>query len=148
MIIDYFKTKRKGTGMEKLIVTICKGKESYGAWIEELPGVYGEGETIESTKQSINTSLKIFIKHNQILPDILQKEYTMEYHLDIPSFLDYFSNIFSKPTLEKITGINQKQWFHYTAGRSKPTKKTIRKINDGFRHFADEINCLHLHQSI
>jgi len=130
--------------MEKLIVTICKGIDGYGAWIENLPGVYGEGDTVEATKQSIIRGLNLYLKHNKNLPDLLQKEYDMEYHLDIPSFLDYYSKIFSKPALEKITGINQKQWFHYTAGRSKPTKNTIKKIDDAVRHFAKEINSIHL----
>ena len=131
--------------MEKLIVTICKGNDGYGAWIENLPGIYGEGDTVEATKQSIITGLNLFIKYNdKNLPNLLQKEYEMEYHLDVLSFLEYYSKIFSKPALEKITGINQKQWFHYTAGRSKPTQKTIRKIDDAFRHFADEISCVHL----
>jgi predicted RNase H-like HicB family nuclease len=132
--------------MEKLIVTICKGDEGYGAWVENLPGVYGEGDTVETTKQSIINGLNLYIKHNKNLPALLQHEYEMEFHLDVLSFLDYYSKIFSKPALERITGINQKQWFHYTAGRSKPTRKTIKKIDDSFRHFVDEISGIRLYQ--
>jgi predicted RNase H-like HicB family nuclease len=134
--------------MEKVIVMISKDSNGYGAWIENLPGVYGEGDTVEDAKQSIISGLNLYIKHNKNLPNLLQKEYDMEYHLDVLSFLDYYSKIFSKPALEKITGINQKQWFHYTAGRSKPTKKTIKKIDDAFRNFANEISCIHFYKSI
>jgi len=134
--------------MEKLNVTICKGDSGYGAWIENLQGIYGEGDTVEATKQSLINGLNLFIKHNKNLPSLLLKEFELEYHLDVLSFLDYYSKIFSKPALEKITGINQKQWFHYVAGRSKPTKKTIQKIDTAFRHFAHEINSIHFLRSV
>ena len=131
--------------MEKLSITICKGDESYGAWIENLPGVYGEGETVEDAKDSISKGLELYTKHNKQLPAILQHEYELEYRLDIPSFLDYYSKVFSKPALEKMTGINQKQFFHYASGRSKPSMKTVKKIDEAFRHFAGEMNQMHLY---
>lgn len=131
--------------MDKLNVTICKGEEGFGAWIENLPGVYGQGDTVEEAKGNLKEGLDLYIKYNKELPDILkQGTPEWEYHLDIPSFLEYYSTIFSKPALEKITGINQKQFFHYTSGRSKPGKKTVKKIDDAIRHFAEEISQMHL----
>ena len=67
--------------MEKLNVIICKGDSGYGAWIENLQGVYGEGDTVEATKQSLINGLNLFIKHNNNLPSLLQKEYKLEFHL-------------------------------------------------------------------
>ena len=130
--------------MEKLNVTICKGNDGFGAWIDNLPGVYGQGDTVEDAKVSLKEGLELYIKHNEALPDILRLgTYEWEYHLDVPSFLEYYSNVFSKPALEKITGINQKQFFHYTSGRSKPSKKTVEKIRNSIRHFANEMYSMH-----
>lgn len=131
--------------MEKLKVTICKGNEGFGAWIENLPGVYGQGDTVEEAKSSLKEGLELYKKYNKELPAILKRESNeWEYHLDIPSFLEYYSQIFSKSALEKITGINQKQFFHYASGRSRPRKNTVKKIDDAIRHFAEEISQVHL----
>ena len=79
-----------------------------------------------------------------MLPDILRHgTYEWEYHLYVPSFLEYYLSVFSKPVLEKITEINQKQFFHYSSGRSKPSKKTIEKIRNSIHHFASEMYSMH-----
>ena len=33
--------------MEKLKVTIEKGPDLFGAWADNVPGIYGEGETVQ-----------------------------------------------------------------------------------------------------
>lgn len=129
--------------MEKIIVTIAKGKENYGAWIENFPGVYGQGDTVEEAKTSLSEGLAAYIKHNAELPDILKGEYVFEYCFDVASFLDYYSNVFSKPALERLTGINQKQLFHYASGLKKPSERTVKKISDAFRRFAGELSQVH-----
>ncbi|GHV65853.1 hypothetical protein FACS1894199_07690 [Bacteroidia bacterium] len=65
------------------------------------------------------------------------------YKYDIPSFLAYYSGVFTKPALERITGINQKQFFHYASGKSSPSKRTIEKIDKSFREFSDELHRVH-----
>jgi len=129
--------------MKKIIVTIVKGNENYGAWIDAIPGVYGQGDTVEEAKKEIEAGLKLYIKHNNEIPEILMGEYVMEYHFDIASFLEYYSKIFSKPALEHITGVNQKQLFHYSSGLRKPSEKTVEKIDSAFRRFAGELSQVH-----
>ena len=129
--------------MQKLIITIAKGNENYGAWIDSIPGIYGQGDTVEEAKKEIEEGLLLYIKHNKDLPDVLKSEYCLEFHFDVASFLEYYSKIFSKPALERITGVNQKQLFHYTSGRKKPTEKTVKKIDSAFRNFAGELNQVH-----
>jgi hypothetical protein len=65
-----------------------------------------------------------------------------EFKYDMPSFLDYYANVFSKPALEKITGINQKQFFHYLAGKN-PSKTTILKMQEGLRKLGKELSQVH-----
>ena len=126
--------------MEKLIVTIAKGNKNYGAWIESIPGIYGQGDTVEEAKKELQEGLKLYIKYNTAIPAVLQGEFEYEYHFDVASFLEYYSKIFSKPALEHLTGINQKQLFHYSSGISKPSVKTVKKIDSAFRRFASELN--------
>ena len=126
--------------MEKIIVTIAKGNENYGSWIDTIPGIYGQGDTVEEAKTEIENGLKLYIKHNKEIPEILTGEYVLEYHFDVASFLEYYSRIFSKPALEHITGINQKQLFHYSSGLRRPSEKTVKKIDNAFRRFSNELN--------
>ncbi|MGL4908972.1 MAG: hypothetical protein ACRC3G_06530 [Bacteroidales bacterium] len=55
------------------------------------------------------------------------------------SFLSSFNGILSKSGLEAITGINQKQLWHYAAGIKKPRPNTVAKIAERLHNFADEI---------
>lgn len=126
--------------MEKLIVTIARGDETYGAWIDSIPGIYGQGDTVEEAKKELEEGIKLYIKYNKDVPEVLSGEFECEYVFDVPSFLEYYSKIFSKPALEHITGINQKQLFHYASGLHKPSEKTIRKIDNAFRKFTSELS--------
>lgn len=127
--------------MEKLIIQIGASSNHFGAYAENCPGIYGAGDTVQEAKASVLEGLRLFIEHNQgQLPDILRGEYEIEYCFDIPSFLNYYSGIFTKPALERITGINQKQLFHYASGLRKPSGKTIRKIDQALHRFTDELN--------
>ena len=38
--------------MGKLKVTIEKGPDLFGAWADNVPGIYGEGETVQETKEN------------------------------------------------------------------------------------------------
>jgi predicted RNase H-like HicB family nuclease len=127
--------------MEKLIINLGASSDHFGAYAENCEGIYGAGDTVQEAKENVLEGLKLFIKYNEDkLPDILKGEYEIEWKFDVASFLKYYSGIFSKPALEHITGINQKQLFHYASGKSRPTAKTIGKIDTAFRRFANEMS--------
>ena len=129
---------------KKLIATIARDGNGYGAWIENCQGVYGEGDTVQEAKASLLEGLGLYIKHNQEIPEILQGNYEIEYFFDVPAFLKYYSNIFTKSALEKITGINQKQLGHYVSGFRNPSKKTIEKIDNALHRLSDELSQVRL----
>jgi len=58
---------------------------------------------------------------------------------DVSSFLNYYSGILSKSGLQKVTGINQKQLWHYAVGSRRPKKNTVRKIQEQLHRFADDL---------
>ncbi|GHU80814.1 transcriptional regulator [Bacteroidia bacterium] len=129
--------------METLIATIAKGTEGYGVWIENFPGVYGQGDTVEAAKTNLKEGLDLYIKYNKDIPAILKNEYEWEYCFDVPSFLEYYSKIFSKSALERLTGINQTQFTHYVSGFRKPSKKTTKKLDGAIHNLANELNQIH-----
>ena len=128
---------------KSIVVTIAKGNQNYGAWIDGIPGIYGQGDTVEDAKCEIEEGLKLYVKLNKEIPEVLTGEYNIEYCFDVASFLDYYSKIFSKPALEHLTGVNQKQLFHYASGLRKPSEKTVRKMDIAFRRFAGEMSQVH-----
>ncbi len=50
--------------MKQLTIIIEKTKDMYSAYAENMEGIYGGGNTIEEAKESINTSIKLYHKHN------------------------------------------------------------------------------------
>ncbi len=61
--------------MKQITIIIEKTKDMYSAYSENMEGIYGGGKTIEEAKESINTSLKLYSKHNNLKP----QEYEITY---------------------------------------------------------------------
>ncbi|MDR1226660.1 MAG: DNA-binding protein [Prevotellaceae bacterium] len=68
-------------------------------------------------------------------------EFNIKY--DVSSFLDYFSGILSKSGLEVITGVNQKQLWHYSSGMRRPRPDTVAHIEKSLHAFADNLKQVH-----
>ncbi len=49
----------------------------YSAYAENMEGIYGGGNTVEEAKESINTSLKLYHKHNKLK----KQEYEITYKI-------------------------------------------------------------------
>ncbi|MDR3297397.1 MAG: type II toxin-antitoxin system HicB family antitoxin [Prevotellaceae bacterium] len=125
--------------MGKLTATIAKGDTTYGAWIEDVAGIYGQGDTVEEAKQSLNESLQLYKKHNTILPPALQGEVEFEYKFDAPSFLTHYATVFTTSSLERMTGISQAQLPQYVSGFKKPSPKVAMKMDKAIHSFAHEL---------
>ena len=130
--------------MAKLKITIEKGSELFGAWADDVPGIYGEGMTVQETKDSLLKSIALYKEYNKELPVALQGEVEFEWNFDTQSFLQYYSGIFTKAALERITGVNQKLLGHYASGLKKPRKTQVQKIDSALKHFFNEMNQVHL----
>ncbi len=74
----------------------------------------------------------------------LQGDMDIEWHFDVQSFLQYYSGIFTKAALERMTGINQKQLGHYASGLKKPRHAQVAKIDNALRGFIDDMSLVHL----
>jgi len=132
--------------METLKIIIEKSSNFYNAYAENCEGVYGTGETVEEAKANALDGLK-FLKESQPeseWPEILKDEYDLEYQFDAQSFLTYYAGVFSKPALEKLTGINQKQLHHYATGLRKPREAQRKKIEAALHKLGSELMAVRL----
>lgn len=132
--------------MEKLIIQIGASSDHFGGFAVNCDGIYGAGDTVESCKSNVLEGLKLLLvnsDHNS-LPEILKREYEIEYHYDVQSILNYYANVFTKPALERLTGINQKQLHHYATGLKKPREIQRKKIETALHRLGDELLSIRL----
>jgi predicted RNase H-like HicB family nuclease len=126
----------------KVNVIVEKGKDNLFSvnmdYYEFDFGLSGFGKTaaeaISDFYQCWEEEKEMCIKERKKIPKL---EFNMQY--DVTSFLDYYSGILSKSGLEKVTGINQKQLWHYSSGHRNPKPETARKIQDSLHRFADDL---------
>ena len=107
----------------------------------------GMGDTIEDAKADMARQMAIYKETAQTegfkYPEFLDGEYSVEYIIDSLSLMNYYikAGIFSLATLEKVTGINQKQLWSYTTG-TKPRKAQADKIRSGFLNLAKDLDAV------
>ena len=74
----------------------------------------------------------------EMLPSL--PEMIFEYKFDTASFLQYINGKLNLADLQTITGINRHQLSHYATGKSRPSGKTVRKIQEGIIRFSEELH--------
>ncbi len=127
--------------MKTLKIIIERSSDFYDAYAENCEGTYGAGQTVEEAKENVLKGLELLVRNTEYndLPEILKKEYVITYRFDTQSFLNYYDKIFSKPALEKLTGINQKQLHHYASGLRKTREQQRKKIAEALHQLGEEL---------
>jgi len=127
--------------METLTIIIEKSSDFFDAYAENCVGIYGAGSSAEEAKENALEGLRLLkeTKTRDEWPDILKGDYDIQFKFDTQSILAYYSDIFSKPALEKLTGINQKQLHHYASGYRKPREQQRKKIEQALHQLGAEL---------
>lgn len=129
--------------MNTLKAVIESTEQNYSAYIEGLDGVVATGNSISEIKDNLWEAIRVFIETCDELgcevPAELTGEYSIEFKMDVKSLLAIYSGIFTKAGLERITGINQKQLWHYANGISKPRKTQVHKIEAALHRLGSEL---------
>jgi predicted RNase H-like HicB family nuclease len=131
--------------MKTVRVILSKGPDDFGAWLEDLEGVYGAGDTPSEAIDSLRESMALYLKHNNDAPAWLKNgSYRIRYKFDAESILNYYKGIFTNAALERITGINQKQIQHYASGTKKPRPEQLLKIETALKKLGTELLAVEL----
>ncbi|MCM1030852.1 MAG: type II toxin-antitoxin system HicB family antitoxin [Oscillibacter sp.] len=134
--------------MEKVIVEILYSGKNFGAHMPILSGCVATGSTLKEVKDNIRDAIQLHIEGSledgDPIPDVFKGEYQLIYKLSPEALLNAYSDIFTKAALSRITGINERQLWHYAAGMRKPRPTQIRKIEEGLHHLADELRAIAL----
>jgi hypothetical protein len=119
---------------------IERSKDAYWAYIPELEGVSGVGETVQEAKQSMLGGLSL----QQELGNLSNQEFLIEYHFDVISLLNFFKGILTNAAFERLTGINQMQMSHYATGLKKPRKAQRQKIERALHQLGEDLRSIYL----
>lgn len=127
------------------VISIFVGasKDLFGAYSENCPGIYAEGESLEECKKEVYNAIELIKAElpEEQWPEPLKAEFSIEWHYDVQSILMHFSSIVSLSGLQRMTGINQKQLWAYMHGLRKPRPDNVMRIQNAFRKLgADLVN--------
>lgn len=128
--------------MKRIKAYVEKSDYGFSVYMEDNDldyGIIGEGKT---ATEAINDFRQAYEEMREYYKDEGKnfEEVNFEFVYDIASFLQYYAFAFTLAGLERITGVNQRQLSHYINGVSKPTRRTIEKIEDGIHNFSRDLS--------
>ena len=133
--------------MKTVEVIVEHAGDNLSAYIEGVP-VITTGNDVKEIEKNMQEAVELYLescREMSIAPvDVLQGEFTLRFKIDAATFINYYSNIFTKAALSRITGINERQLWHYAAGVHKPRKRQLEKIQKGINALTKEMSAINL----
>ena len=121
--------------------------ENLTAHIEGVP-VTVSGKDLAEVEEKMGAAVALYVescRQQGIEYDVrLAEDYDLQFRIDAATFINYYSNIFTKAALSRITGINERQLWHYAAGVHKPRKRQLEKIQNGISALTVELRSVSL----
>ncbi len=124
--------------MKTVKVIVEHAGNNLSAYIEDAP-VFTVGNTIREIESNMEDAVSLYLEDNPTPCPALQGKFCLKYEIDAATFINYYSNIFTKAALSRITGINERQLWHYAAGVHKPRQQQLEKIQNGIRALSHEL---------
>ena len=133
--------------MKIVEVIVVHAGNNLSAYIEGAP-VITVGNDVKEIEKNMKEAVELYLdscNEMNIAPvEILQGEFTLKFKIDAATFINYYSSIFTKAALSRITGINERQLWHYAAGVHKPRKQQLEKIQKGINALTEELAAINL----
>lgn len=133
--------------MKTVEVIVENAGNNLSAYIEGAP-VITVGNDVKEIEKNMKEAVDLYLdscKEMNIAPvEVLQGEFTLKFKIDAATFINYYSSIFTKAALSRITGINERQLWHYAAGVHKPRKQQLEKIQKGINALTEELAAIDL----
>lgn len=134
--------------MKPLTVIIEKAENNYSAYLQEVDSIVATGKTVDEIKAGIINSINVLIEDCRefggVVPAELKEDYELTFKMDVKSMLQFYAGIFTKAELERITGINQKQLWHYASGARNPRPEQVLKIETALHKLGEELLAINL----
>jgi len=105
--------------------------------------IYYTGHTLDDMKKNIKRAIEFHVESsladNEIVPDVFKGEYELEFILSTEALLNAYSDIFTKSALSRITGMIERQLWHYASGMRKPRPAQRKRIEEGLHRLGAEL---------
>ena len=126
-----------------VIVDIYYTGNNFCAEAPILPGCVSTASTLAEMKKNIKEAIECHVEssleNNDPIPEVLKRDYQLEYKLSIEALLNAYSDIFTKAALSRITGINERQLWHYASSMRKPRPAQRKRIEEGLHRLGAEL---------
>lgn len=129
--------------MRNVEVIVENAGSNLCAYIEGAP-VMTVGDNIREIEKNMKEAIDLYLEDNTNPCDVLKGEFTLTFKIDAATFINYYSSIFTKAALSRITGINERQLWYYAAGVHKPRKQQLEKIQKGINALTEELAAIKL----
>jgi hypothetical protein len=119
------------------LFAVCTDSNPYGM-------IAGFGDSVKEAMKDFDECYQemkvLWNKEGKKYPEL---DFSFRY--DTVSFLKYYSKIISLAGLQRLTGIDRHQLSHYVTGKSKPSPKTVARIQEGVTSLGRELSnvCLY-----
>jgi predicted RNase H-like HicB family nuclease len=134
--------------MKPVVVIIERAENNYSAYLEGIDGIFAVGKSVDEIKKGIIDSIEVLKEECKEfggeMPEALKGDYELIFKMDVRSVLDFYSNLFTKSGLERITGINQKQLWHYASGLRNPRPEQSLKLEKALHKLGEELLAINL----
>ena len=125
--------------MATIKVIVEYAGKNLSAYIPDAP-IFTVGKNLNEIRTNIEEAISLYLEDNPSPLKMFAGDYTLELQLDAATFINCYSGIFTKSALSHITGINERQIWHYAAGMHKPRKAQVQKIQSGIDRISKELS--------
>ena len=122
--------------MKTVEVIVEHAGKNLSAYIEGAP-VITVGNDMKEIEDNMKEAIELYLEDN---PNPCE----VKFKIDAATFINYYSSIFTKAALSRITGINERQLWHYAAGVHKPRRQQLEKIQKGIQSLSRELSAINL----
>lgn len=129
--------------MRKVEVIVEYADSNLSAYIKDAPIVV-VGNSIKEIETNTREAVEYYLEDNESPCTVLCGEFDLVFKVDAATFINFYSNVFTKSALSRITGINERQLWHYAAGVHKPRRKQLEKIQKGIISLTKELASIDL----
>ncbi len=129
--------------MKTVEVIVEHAGKNLSAYIEGAP-VITVGNDMREIEENMKEAIELYLEDNPNPCELLSGELELKFKVDPATFKNHYSNIFPKAALSRITGINERQLWHYAAGVHKPRRQQLEKIQKGIQALTKELSSIHL----
>ena len=133
--------------MKTVEVIVEHAGKNLSAYIEGAP-IITVGNDIKDIEKNMKEAVDLYLEScndlNIYRGEIFDGEFELKFKIDAATFINYYSGIFTKAALSRITGINERQLWHYAAGVHKPRRKQLEKIQKGIQLLTKELSAINL----